>query len=92
VISLKESNEFMHISVQDSGSGIPEEDLAFIFERFYKADKARTRGEAGTGIGLSIVKHLVEAHKGTIQVHSKLGEGTTFTIKLPKSLAENIPS
>lgn len=89
IISLHEGKEFMHIAVQDSGSGIPEEDLAFIFERFYKADKARTRGESGTGIGLSIVKHLVEAHKGSIQVHSKLGEGTKFTIKLPKTVVES---
>lgn len=86
IVRLKEERNYMQIAVQDSGSGIPEEDLAFVFERFYKADKARTRGDGGTGIGLSIVKHLVEAHKGSIQVHSKLGEGTTFTIKLPKSI------
>ncbi|AST06927.1 PAS domain-containing sensor histidine kinase [Anoxybacillus flavithermus] len=75
--------EVVRISVQDSGSGIPEEDLPFVFERFYKADKARTRGRSGTGLGLAIAKNIVEAHKGTITVHSKLGEGTTFTFTLP---------
>ncbi|KIQ94645.1 Sensor protein srrB [Anoxybacillus thermarum] len=75
--------EVVRISVQDSGSGIAEEDLPFVFERFYKADKARTRGRSGTGLGLAIAKNIVEAHKGTIAVHSKLGEGTTFTFTLP---------
>jgi two-component system sensor histidine kinase ResE len=71
------------LTVQDTGSGIPEEDLPFIFERFYKADKARTRGQSGTGLGLAIVRHMVEAHGGTVSVDSRLGEGTTFTVKLP---------
>jgi two-component system, OmpR family, sensor histidine kinase ResE len=69
--------------VADTGSGIPEEDIPFVFERFYKADKARTRGKAGTGLGLAIAKNIVEAHKGHIQVHSKLDQGTTFTFFLP---------
>ncbi|MEH7387891.1 ATP-binding protein, partial [Bacillus sp. JJ1521] len=67
------------VDISDTGSGIPEEDLPFVFERFYKADKARTRGKSGTGLGLAIVKNIIGAHNGNISVHSKLGEGTTFT-------------
>lgn len=82
-IIVERSGGGVTIHVQDSGSGIPEEDLPFVFERFYKADKARTRGRSGTGLGLAIAKNIVEAHKGTISVHSKLHEGTTFTFYLP---------
>ncbi|WP_409270509.1 ATP-binding protein [Neobacillus sp. SCS-31] len=74
----------LQVQVADSGSGIPEEDLPFVFERFYKADKARTRGRAGTGLGLAIVKNIIEAHKGHISVQSKLGHGTTFTFFIPR--------
>lgn len=77
-------DEMLVLEVSDTGSGIPEEDLPFVFERFYKADKARTRGRAGTGLGLAIAKNIVDAHKGTINVQSKRGEGTTFTIHLPR--------
>lgn len=71
------------IDIKDTGSGIPEEDLPFVFERFYKADKARTRGRSGTGLGLAIVKNIVEAHNGKVSAHSKLNEGTTFSVFLP---------
>lgn len=86
-VKMKEEVDSVRIEVQDTGSGIPEEDLPYVFERFYKADKARTRVKngTGTGLGLSIVKHLVDTHGGKIQVHSKLGEGTTFSIQLPRS-------
>jgi two-component system sensor histidine kinase ResE len=84
LISVASKENDLMIKIQDTGSGIPQEDLPFVFERFYKADKARTRGRAGTGLGLAIVKNIVEAHQGKIQVHSKLGEGTTFSILLPR--------
>ncbi len=72
------------ISIKDEGVGIPTSDLPFIFERFYKADKARVRGESvGTGLGLAIVKNIVDAHHGTIQANSILGEGTEFMMQFP---------
>ncbi len=71
-------------SVIDTGSGIPEEDLPYVFERFYKADKARTRQRGGTGLGLAIAKNIIEAHTGMITVQSKLGEGTTFRFLIPR--------
>ena len=73
----------LYFVVEDTGTGIPEEDLPFVFERFYKADKARTRGRSGTGLGLAIAKNIVEAHGGFITVQSKLGEGTTFSFLIP---------
>ena len=71
------------LSVQDNGVGIPEEDQAHIFERFYRVDKARSRDTGGTGLGLSIVRQLVTMHGGTITVQSKPGQGSTFTVQLP---------
>lgn len=71
------------VRVQDSGVGIAEEDLPFVFERFYKADKARTRGKSGTGLGLAIAKHIIDAHGGEIGVNSRKGHGTTFQFNLP---------
>ncbi|MCF3941674.1 ATP-binding protein [Oceanobacillus alkalisoli] len=73
--------------VADNGSGIPKEDLPFVFERFYKADKSRTRNKEkkGTGLGLAIAKNIIDAHQGTIRVNSKLQQGTTFTFTIPQS-------
>lgn len=72
------------ISIEDQGIGISEEDLKYVFERFYRADKSRTRATGGTGIGLTIVKSIVSSHGGKVKLESKLGEGSKFTIILPK--------
>ncbi|ASA22955.1 ATP-binding protein [Paenibacillus donghaensis] len=81
---LLEGKRYAEIEIRDQGVGIPPEDLTYIFDRFYKADKARVRGESGgTGLGLAIVKNIVESHHGNISAASKLGEGTTFTLRLP---------
>ncbi|MFS0781335.1 ATP-binding protein [Bacillus sp. 1P06AnD] len=79
-------NDRLMIQVKDTGSGIPDEDLPFVFERFYKADKARTRGRSGTGLGLAIAQNIIKAHDGDITVESKQGEGTTFTFIIPQSM------
>ncbi len=71
------------LTVADTGRGIGAEDLPHIFERFYRADKSRAHASGRTGLGLAIVKSIVDAQKGTIEVVSKLGVGTTFTVKLP---------
>lgn len=83
-VKLTIENTDTKIVVTDNGIGISDEDIPHIFDRFYRADKSRTRDEAqGNGLGLSIVKWIVEAHKGTIVVTSAIGKGTTFTITLP---------
>ena len=82
-VSLDQEFSYAKIQVADTGEGIPQEDLSFVFERFYKADKARTRSKGGTGLGLAIAKNIVEAHKGNIKVESTVGVGTTFTFYLP---------
>lgn len=74
----------VRIDVEDDGPGIPREHLPRIFERFYRVDKARSRELGGTGLGLSIAKHLVEAQGGSIQVESRMGGGTRFTIRIPR--------
>ena len=83
-VTLQDMSEFTYFTVADNGMGIPENDLPLIFNRFYRVDKARSREEGGSGLGLSICKHIVDLHHGKIEVESRLGEGTKFKIRLPK--------
>lgn len=78
-----DGGEWIEVAVRDDGSGIPSAHLPRIFERFYRADAARSREEGGTGLGLSIVRHLVEAHGGRVDAESELGRGTTIRFTLP---------
>ena len=84
-ISLSTAGGQAEIIITDNGPGIPEEDLPHVFERFYRVDKARSRKSGSTGLGLSIVKHILEAHDACYTLQSKVGEGVTFTITLPVS-------
>lgn len=77
------SSGWVQVTVQDSGEGIPEDELEYIFNRFYRVDKARERESGGTGLGLAIAKEFIQAHGGSIQVESKAGEGSRFKILLP---------
>jgi two-component system phosphate regulon sensor histidine kinase PhoR len=73
------------IEVSDDGIGIAAEHLPHLFDRFYRADKARSRSEGGSGLGLAIVKHIIEAHQQTIHVRSTIDIGTTFAFTLAKA-------
>ncbi|MET3727531.1 two-component system phosphate regulon sensor histidine kinase PhoR [Fictibacillus halophilus] len=83
-VMVEELKDHVKLLIKDTGIGIKESEIPRIFERFYRVDKARSRNSGGTGLGLAIVKHLVEAHHGTIEVQSKPGEGSQFTILFPK--------
>ncbi|MDH3190125.1 MAG: ATP-binding protein, partial [Acidimicrobiia bacterium] len=81
--SVRADQGFCVIEVADNGLGIPSRDLDRVFERFYRVDSARSRETGGTGLGLSIVRHAVESHGGTVEARSELGQGSTFTVRLP---------
>ena len=82
---MESSATHVILSVEDTGIGIPADDLDRIFERFYRVDAARSRALGGTGLGLSIVKHLIGVMNCDIRVTSQLGKGSRFTITLPRA-------
>jgi heavy metal sensor kinase len=82
-VRLSRNGDKVCIAVKDRGTGIPEEHIKHIFERFYRVDKSRTRSEGGAGLGLAICQHIAELHSGTIEVESKVGEGSTFSTWIP---------
>jgi two-component system, OmpR family, phosphate regulon sensor histidine kinase PhoR len=84
-VQAQRRSEEIVISVSDTGLGIPESDLPRVFERFYRADKARSRELGGTGLGLSIVKHIAQMHGGHVEAESQRGRGTTIRVILPLS-------
>ena len=84
-VSLNADHQYFYVKVEDSGMGIPEEALDHIYERFYRVDKSHSREIGGTGLGLAITRNAVLMHKGAIKVHSELGEGTTFDVRIPLS-------
>jgi len=82
-ISTAIEQEYLLIKFTDNGTGIPNEDLPRLFERFFRIDRARTQEVKGTGLGLSIVKHIIEQHQGKVKVESQIGKGSIFTLALP---------
>lgn len=86
VVTVGESKKNVTIRITDKGQGIAKKDMPHIFERFYRAEVSRSKKNIdGFGLGLSLVKRVLEVHEGKISVKSKLGEGTSITIKLPKA-------
>jgi heavy metal sensor kinase len=82
-VSLRREGQMAVVAIKDTGVGIPAEDTPFIFERFYRVDKSRSRADGGIGIGLAICQHIAEAHGGKIEVESQVGVGSTFSVWLP---------
>ena len=74
-------DNYYEVRIKDEGIGIEDDDLPFVFEKFYKADKSHS--EEGNGLGLSLVKRIIELHKGNIEIKSKVGKGTEVIVKLP---------
>jgi two-component system phosphate regulon sensor histidine kinase PhoR len=88
ISALEKEQGEIQVMIKDNGIGIPKEDLSRIFERFYRVDKGRSQELGGTGLGLSIVKHIIQAHGGKVWADSKLGEGSTFYIALPRTTSD----
>ena len=82
-VSLNADHQYFYVKVEDSGMGIPEEELEHIYERFYRVDKSHSREIGGTGLGLAITRNAILMHKGAIKAHSEMGEGTTFDVRIP---------
>jgi len=89
-LSLVPSADGVELRVRDTGTGIPREQLPRVFERFFRVEGAPARSHEGTGIGLSLVRELVKLHGGSVDVDSTLGEGTTFTVRLPRGSAPRL--
>ncbi|MFF0469107.1 sensor histidine kinase [Micromonospora zamorensis] len=89
-VTLRGDDEHVEIAVADQGIGIAPTDVDRIFERFYRADQARSRATGGTGLGLAIVKHIASNHGGRVEVSSTLGGGSTFTLRLPASPPDDL--
>jgi heavy metal sensor kinase len=87
-VSLVKKDENALATISDTGIGIPPEHLPHIFERFYRVDKARSKADGGVGLGLAIAQYITESHKGTIEVESQVGKGTTFYVTIPLKITE----
>jgi two-component system, OmpR family, sensor histidine kinase SenX3 len=91
-VQARSDDDYIEITVSDNGIGIPPAELDRIFERFYRVDYARSRANGGTGLGLAIVKHIAAIHGGEVSVWSQVGQGSTFTIKIPAHLHQGAPA
>jgi two-component system sensor histidine kinase SenX3 len=91
-VQAKSDDDYVEITVSDNGIGIPPAEIDRIFERFYRVDYARSRANGGTGLGLAIVKHIAAIHGGEVAVWSQVGQGSTFTIRVPAHLHETAPT
>jgi two-component system, OmpR family, sensor histidine kinase SenX3 len=90
-VQARSDDDYVEITVSDNGIGIPPAELDRIFERFYRVDYARSRANGGTGLGLAIVKHIAAIHGGEVSVWSQVGQGSTFTLKIPAHLHQVAP-
>jgi two-component system phosphate regulon sensor histidine kinase PhoR len=90
-VNIRQEDDRLVIDVRDQGVGIPYDHLDRIFERFYRVDKARSRERGGTGLGLAIVKHIAQVHGGQVSVMSTVGQGSTFTLRIPLQVQQLVP-